>query len=70
MLSVGKILLVIAAVGALLAGTRLVRQMNRKNDDPVETGPDVDAVAADLVKCRKCGAYTALRCDKQGCPVG
>jgi len=69
-LSVGKILLVIAAVGALLVGTRLVRQMNRKNADPVETKPDVDAMATDLVKCQKCGAYTALHCGKQGCPVG
>jgi len=69
MLSFGKILLVAAAVGALIVGTKLVRQMNRQNADPVETAPEADQVAADLTQCPKCGAYAARRCDKEGCPV-
>ena len=70
-LSVGKILIVAAAVGALVVGTKIFRQISRQSGGSAEqpaTATREDA-AADLIKCQACGAYAAKNCGKPGCPL-
>jgi len=69
-LSVGKILVVVAALGAIAVGAKVMRQMNRSGAGSVDKDPSPDSVAAsDLVQCPKCDAYAAKNCGKPACPI-
>ncbi len=67
-LSIGKILLVLAAVVVLLAGSKLLRRVGRSGDGAAG-GCSGDGSAADLIQCRACGAFAAGNCGKPGCPL-
>lgn len=70
-LSVGKILVVIAALGAVAVGAKVLRQMNRSGEAgsvDKEASPD-HVPPSDLVQCPKCDAYAAKNCGKPACPL-
>lgn len=70
MLTVGKVLMVVAAMGAIAVGAKIVRQLNRPDGDPVGKDKSPGSVeAGDLVQCPRCGAYAARKCGKTDCPM-
>lgn len=75
MLSVSKILLIIAVAGAVFAVTKLLRgtrtpARRQEKDRPQEPAdPAIDAV--DLARCETCGQYAADGsgpCEREDCP--
>lgn len=70
-LSVGKILVVVAAFGAVAVGAKIMRQMNRSGGGgSVDKDASPEGVdAANLLQCPKCDAYTAKNCGKPACPI-
>lgn len=70
-LSIGKVLIVVAAVGAIVIGSKVIRQMsNSGRKESVDKDPAPENVSAsDLIQCPTCGAYAARHCGKQDCPL-
>lgn len=72
MLSLPKILLVLAILAAVIIGTRLMRSWSaRPPRDSVRDGKKKDATSVEMVKCGVCGDFVELStgaCGRADCP--
>jgi hypothetical protein len=75
MLSLPKILLVLAVLAAVIIGTRLFRSLSSPADKKaMDREPDADHGngAVDLIECATCGDFVKSEsgCDREDCPSG